>query len=421
MDTQEIFVDKRLATPSSTGQRLRASCAVLMQDVGEAANRVVAGRALQMYSSLPMDEKRDYFEFLLHEFGVDDDALIDAYGTWERTRDPASLADLFEVVEPARQELLRRLNHAPGGTSMLVDMRADLLTLIRDSPELHPLDRDFRHLLSSWFNRGFLRLEEIHWDGPESHKQHILEFETVHPMRTTTELSARLRPADRRIFAFFHPATGDIPLIFVEVALTREIATDLDAVLASNDPCDPAQATTAVLYSINNSLRGLAGISFGHFLIKQVIDSVRDQLPGLTTFVTLSPLPGFRAWLDATEDPVAAAPRRALSTHDHVDTVVADESTTRAIQAAAAHYVAEIKHHDGRPRDPVARFHLGNGAVLWQTAWPASRTDYQWDQSYGAMVVYRYELEHLETRHENYIRRKSITVGTPALNLLTNR
>ncbi|MCH8566213.1 AMP-binding protein [Nesterenkonia sp. LB17] len=424
------------APASAPLEQLTAACAALMGDLGEASMRAVAERALATYRELDDDARTEFFAHMLHAYAVEPDALRRAYAKWDSSEGQVELADLFEASEPRRQALLRRLNHAPDGTLHLVNMRADLRRILRDRADLTPLDRDFRHLLSSWFNRGFLRMEQVGWDASREMKNHLLRYEKVHPMRDLNELKRRLRPKDRTCYAFFHPATGNLPLIFVEVALVKGVPGAVEPLLTPTEALSPAKADTAVLYSINNSLDGLAGISFGSLLIKQVIDQVSTELPHLGHFVTLSPIPGFRRWLREQARTATSAELAAL----HVDlaelTGPADARGAASMRgasspgeaaaaelrerlcAALARYIAVERRSDGQPLDPVARFHLGNGATAWQLHWPASGADYMWDQSYGAMINYRYEPSLVEQRHENYVRHGVIALGDHVTALL---
>lgn len=429
-------------TESAALEQLTAACAVLMGDLGEASMRAVAERALGTYRELDEGARTAFFTHVLQAYGVEPDSLRRAYAQWDLSEGHTELADLFEASEPRRQALLRRLNHAPDGTLHLVNMRADLRRIMRDRADLAPLDRDFRHLLSSWFNRGFLRMEQVGWDSSREMKNHLLRYEKVHPMRDLNDLKRRLRPRDRTCYAFFHPATGDLPLIFVEVALVRGIPGAIEPLLMPTEALAPAKADTAVLYSINNSLDGLAGISFGSLLIKQVIDQVSTELPHLRSFVTLSPIPGFRRWLREQARAAESAELAALyvDLQELTETLQLNESAgltgsadregtaglngagTRQLQdrlsAALARYIAVERRSDGQPLDPVARFHLGNGAIAWQLHWPASAADYMWEQSYGAMINYRYDPSLVEQRHEDYTRHGDIAVGEPVSRLL---
>jgi len=415
--------DQGIPEPAALEQ-LSAACEVLMGDLGEASMRAVAQRALTSYGQLDTADKVTFFGLMLNTYAVEVDALKHAYQQWEHTQGQAELADLFDASEPRRQQLLRRLNHAPGATLELVNMRADLRALMREHPELAPLDRDFRHLLSSWFNRGFLRMEQVRWDSSREMKNHLLRYEKVHPMQEMSDLKARLRPRDRTCYAFFHPATGDLPLIFVEVALVQGIPASIEEILNPVETISPAKADTAALYSINNALEGLAGISFGNLLIKQVIDQVSTELPHLEHFVTLSPIPGFRNWLgQQPKDPDLAALHAELEQlHGTADLPAAElEALKVRLAPVLARYIAVERRGNGQPLDSVARFHLGNGATAWQLHWPASNAGYMWDQSYGAMINYRYEPHLVEQRHEDYVRNGTVALGDRVTRLLQDQ
>ncbi|MFG2428998.1 malonyl-CoA decarboxylase domain-containing protein [Streptomyces sp. NPDC048590] len=407
---------------ASALEQLLAACDVLMSDIGEASLRAVAARALAAYGALDADGRCAFFTHITRAYDADADQVRAAFHRWEAARDAGGhggeeLVRLFDAVEPARQQLLRRMNHAPDATLALVHMRADLRGLLREHPELRPLDHDFHHLLTSWFNRGFLRMAEVTWNSPGDLHDHLLRGERVHPMAGLDELRRRLQPEDRRVYAFFHPATGDVPLIFVEVALVHGLPDTIAPLLDPGPALDPALADTAALYSINNALDGLAGVSFGSFLIKQVIEQVGEQLPHLTRFATLSPIPGFRRWLEeqAGQDAELGALAGELGSLTGAD-ALPEEDADRIrprLFAALARYVALERREDGRPLDPVARFHLGNGSAAWQLNWPANSSPEAWRQSYGAMINYRYEPDQLERRHEDFVRRRTVALGGP--------
>lgn len=394
-------------------------CATLMSDVGDAALRALATRALAAYATLDDVDRTAFFTHITDHYDVDADAVRTAFGRWERARatgsnGTAEMVGLFDVVEPARQQLLRRLNHADGATLILTGMRADLRTQLPAHPELRPLDHDFHHLLTSWFNRGFLRLEEVVVDSPSELRDNLRRYEKVHPMADGAEITRRLAPPDRRVYAFLHPATGDVPLIFVEVALVRGIPDAIGPLLDAGPALDPATADTAALYSINNSLDGLAGVSFGSLLIKQVIEQVSEQLPHLRRFVTLSPIPGFRGWLDAQSDPELRSLATELAAMEP-DRLTGDdvERLRPQLLPVLTRYIADERRADGRPVDPVARFHLSNGAAAWRLNWPANRSPAAWGQSYGAMINYDYDPAQLERRHEEFARHRTIALAGP--------
>jgi malonyl-CoA decarboxylase len=299
------------------------------------------------------------------------------------------------------------LNRAPGGTGELVAMRSDLLSLLNGHKDLAALDRDVVHLLSSWFNRGFLVLRSIDWSTPANILEQIIRYEAVHEIRDWDDLRRRIDPVDRRCYAFFHPAMPDAPLIFVEVALTEQIPGAIAPLLAvDRQPAGIERARTAVFYSISNTQRGLGGISFGNFLIKQVVEELRRELPKLDTFVTLSPVPGFMPWLkQATDAPLTEEDRALLA---HLDEPKWFENAELAAQLRAvleplaAYYFLKARTSKGRLIDSVARFHLGNGARLERINWLGDLSPKGLRESAGIMVNYLYRLEDIEKNHEAY-------------------
>src|SRR5216683_3250336 len=288
-------------------------CEALLSGRGEASGTAMAREVLDHYQDLDTDGRLTFFQALVRGFGPDHEKLEKAIDAWRAAPDDDDTSDLHFASEPRRQELIRRLNRAPGGTSDLVDMRADLLKLMNSHKDLGALDRDVVHLLSSWFNRGFLVLRRIDWSTPANILEQIIRYEAVHEISDWDDLRRRIDPIDRRCYAFFHPALADEPLIFVEVALTETIPGAIAPLLAADrQPVAIERARTAVFYSISNTQRGLGGISFGNFLIKQVVEELRRELPKLENFVTLSPVPGFMAWLKEASDVPVSGDDRAL-------------------------------------------------------------------------------------------------------------
>ncbi|MEO0994871.1 MAG: malonyl-CoA decarboxylase family protein, partial [Pseudomonadota bacterium] len=272
----------------------------LLEGRGEATGLALAQAVIARFAALDAPARRVFFELLRIRFGVDQTALETAVARWREAGDDASARALHYACEPRSQELLRMLNRAPGGTAALVMMRTELLRALRDAPELAGLDADFRHLFSSWFNRGFLELRRIDWSTSAAVLEKIIAYEAVHAIQDWDDLRRRVAAPDRQLYAFFHPALPDEPLIFVEVALTDAIPGAISPILArERTPLDPARATTAVFYSISNCQTGLRGISFGNFLIKQVVEELRRDAPSVRTFVTLSPVPGLRRWTES--------------------------------------------------------------------------------------------------------------------------
>ncbi|WP_355660765.1 malonyl-CoA decarboxylase [Halomonas salifodinae] len=398
-------------SPTDPAQCLTAltqACETLMQPGGEASRILVAKQALGHYASLDAEQRHAFFTLLAEEYAADPEAIHAAYAGYQEDEGNASLQRLFAACEPRRLRLLRRLNLCPGGTHELVKMRADLLGLLKEAPELAPLDADFAHLFGSWFNRGFLILESIDWNTPAAILEKIIRYEAVHEIHDWNDLRRRIDPEDRRCYAFFHPAIGNEPLIFVEVALCRGIPGDIQAILADGEEVPAEEADTAAFYSISNCQRGLKGISFGNFLIKQVAQELKRELPNLSQFVTLSPVPGFAAWLDGLREVgqchLSAAAETALADGTWHQDEDARQALAPELRALAAHYLLEAKRPQGLPLDPVARFHLGNGASLHRLNWPGDTSPKGRRQAHGLMVNYRYELERIEQNHEAFSR-----------------
>jgi malonyl-CoA decarboxylase len=411
------------ASPLPAADRLANACTALMRRSGEASRIAVAEQALDAYGELDAAGKAAFFQALLVDYSASPEAIRTAYAAWDATPSEAALVDLFAAVEPRRQTLLRRLNLAPGGTLQLVRMRKDLIGALREIPDLAPLDADFAHLLASWFNRGFLVMRRIDWNTPAAILEKIVAYEAVHEIRGWDDLRRRLEPADRRCYGFFHPATGDEPLIFVEVALCNGIPATIGPLLAAGGNADPDRADTAVFYSISNCQPGLKGVSFGNFLIKQVARDLSLDLPQLTTFVTLSPAPGFAAWLkrEAAGNTEAQALADALVGAGWEDNFKARVALEPQVQAWAARYFVEAKTEAGTPVDPVARFHLGNGASAHRINWPADFAPGALKQSHGLMINYLYELDAIEARHEAFAANGTVACGPEVQRALHGR
>lgn len=416
---KQVTAQDLLLRPAS--ERLAAACDVLMGRIGEAARIAVAEQALAAYAELDEQGRQAFFVLLRDRFGADPDPIRKAFAAYDADPTAGNLVPLFEAVEPRRQTLLRRLNMAPGATLRLVRMRADLLDAIKVDRSLAPVDGDFAHLLGSWFNRGFLRLERVDWSTPAAILEKIINYESVHKMNGWDDLRRRLDSADRRCYAFFHPATGDVPLIFVEVALTHSIPDAIAPILTAPIPDGAPDADTAVFYSINNSLRGLKGVSFGNFLIKQVVAVLQAELPELKTFVTLSPAPGFSTWLSRQDEPQATALRTGLEQGDWQTDPAAVEALRPALEKLAARYFTEAKSRSGAPFDPVARFHLGNGAAAWRVNWPADLAAGAVGSAHGLMINYLYDPAAIETQHEAFMRDGTVAIGAPLAEVLTAR
>jgi malonyl-CoA decarboxylase len=401
-------------------------CEELASSRGEASGVVLARRILDRYEEANPAGKDAIFAFLASRFVPDAAEAAKAAEAYLKTPGTETLERLAIAVESPRQELLRRLNLAPGGTAALVRMREDLLARMNTS--LAGVNRDFVHLFSSWFNRGFLVLQRMSWSSPASILEKIILYEAVHEIKGWDDLRRRLDPHDRRCFAFFHPALIDDPLIFVEVALCGEIPGSIHTLLDSEGGQENAgpEPSVAVFYSISNCQEGLRGISFGNFLIKQVVEELTREVPSLKTFVTLSPAPLFRSWLFRAlghgELAYLPEPQRALLHKAHElgwsEEEAQQDAMRPAVLAAAAHYYLLAKDRAGRPLDPVARFHLGNGARLERLNWLGDTSEKGITQGLSLMVNYRYDLRDIERNHEAYVNQGAIAASKSVRALL---
>jgi malonyl-CoA decarboxylase len=401
-------------------------CRDLLSGRGEASGVALAREILARYGELTTGPRIAFFEALAEQFGVDRARLDAAVAAWQAAPSDETAAEVHLAAEPLRQELFRRLNLAPSGTRALVRMREQIIDAMQHRSEFAAVDADFVHLFSSWFNRGFLVLQRIDWSTPASILEKIIRYEAVHEISDWDDLRRRIDSPDRRCYAFFHPALVDEPLIFVEVALAREIPSSIEPVLAARrDIVDPDKATTATFYSISNCQRGLAGVSFGNFLIKQVVEEISRESPLLTTFVTLSPAPGFAAWLHRerhADAPVALRPDdvaalAALDREDWPQHPSLVDNLRDPLIRAAAFYFMHARTKRGAPVDPVARFHLGNGARLERINFLADTSPKALQQSHGLMVNYQYDLADIEKNHEAYAEHRTVVASAAVAKL----
>jgi malonyl-CoA decarboxylase len=388
--------------------RLASVLRTLISQRGEASGAALARRALALYRSLDEAGRLHFFQVLARDFSPDREAVLAAARAYHDDPSPASLAQLERVTEPPRQEVFRRMNMAPGGTAALLELRSAVQKLSRAHPELEVVDNDLTHLLGSWFNRGFLQLKRIDWRTPAAILEKLITYEAVHEIRGFPDLKRRLE-RDRRCFAFFHPVLEDEPLIFVEVAFVNEIPSAVAPILALESVVgDPSRARCAVFYSITSTQPGLRGISFGNFLIKQVAEDLHAELPNLKIFATLSPVPGLRAWArkhlampqaDPELEGLRVRLAEALAGDDIPQLALRD-----GLEGLAAWYLTR-EWSEGQVIDPVARFHLGNGARLERINWGADVSPKGLAQSFGVMVNYVYDLGEVERNHEEYFNR----------------
>lgn len=398
----------------------------LLSGRGESSGVAIARKILDTYRGLSDDEKVAYFHFLAEGLVPEQPAIQSAAQAYLDNPGPETLADLGTAVESPRQEYFRRLNLAPGATAEIVAMRADLLRLLSKDDALMLVNADLSHLLRSWFNRGFLVAQRIDWSTPALILEKIIQYEAVHEIKGWDELRRRLDPRDRRCFAFFHPSLVDEPLIFVQVALASEVPSSIQALLAEKSEDAVKTPTTAVFYSISNCQTGLSGISFGSFLIKQVAEDLAREIPSLKTFVTLSPVPRFAAWLE-----------RARNSEDELGLSDEDKETLGALQdpgwaahareeqavrsvllPLAARYLVQAKTKKKAPVDPVARFHLGNGARLERINWLGDKSAKGLRQAHGLMVNYLYDLGDIEKNHEAYANKGTVITSRSVKALL---
>lgn len=413
------------ARRSSENNALRSTirlCKRLLSERGAANSVAIAGDFVQAYAGLPPKQRADLFDTLARDYSPDPQAVLSAATAYAQAPTAQHLVQVSQATEPARQELFRRINRAPGGTACLISMRRELLGMLSAKPELLALEADLMHLLSSWFNPGFLRLEKVDWQSPAQLLEQLIRHEAVHAIDGWDDLRRRLQP-DRRCYAFFHPQLPGEPLIFVEVALLPEMPAMIAPLIDKQSTSqEPGSFKVAAFYSISNCQPGLRGVSLGNFLIKQVATALQAELPRLKRFCTLSPVPGLMDWLLKRPD-FAALPKvrkqhvpRLQAAHalllktcgqDLAGLTQAkpdkdlDALEQEALLRLSAAYLVYQTHSSGG--DPVARFHLDNGARLERINLGGNPSRNGLRQSAGLMVNYLYELDEVENRHEQYM------------------
>ncbi|MGA9003456.1 MAG: malonyl-CoA decarboxylase [Pseudolabrys sp.] len=422
-----LLAGDRRGDASARSESLVELCEDLLSGRGEASGVALAREILGRYADLTIGPRIAFFEALAQRFSTDAAHMEKAIAAWRAAPSDATAAEVHSASEPRRQELFRRLNLAPGGTAALVRMREQLVDSLDHRDDLRAVDDDFIHLFSSWFNRGFLVLQRIDWSSPAIVLEKIIRYEAVHEIRDWEDLRRRIDPPDRRCYAFFHPALVDEPLIFVEMALTRDMPSAIAPILGKErEIVETEKARNATFYSISNCQRGLAGVSFGNFLIKQVVEEVSREMPKLSTFVTLSPVTNFASWLkrERAEENSAAlteADKAALAVLDQPGWW-RDEDTAAEVQdsvmRAAAWYFLRARNQRGTPLDAVARFHLGNGARLERINWLADTSERAMAQAHGLMVNYLYDLDEIEKNHEAYAEGPTVVASGAVQRLL---
>lgn len=403
---------------------------------GEVSARARAAALGRLYLGFDDAGKRAFLQVLANGFAADEVVLDAAIAEVQRAADPATRHKaqraLRLALTPPRQRLLTQFTALPQGVKFLVDMRADALRFRKEVPELAIVEADLEDLLVGWFDVGFLELQRISWNSPAALLEKLIAYEAVHAIESWDDLRNRL-DADRRCYAFFHPRMPLEPLIFVEVALVKGIAGNVQALLDQAQPVmDPLEADTAIFYSISNTQTGLRGISFGNFLIKRVVDDLRRDLPNLKQFSTLSPIPGFRKWLEQTvaegaPDLVDARSRDELShalgqrfskgmlpgllkDHAWTDNAALADALKPVLLRLGARYLLSTDQKN-KPIDPVARFHLSNGAEVYRLNWLGDRSRNGLKQSAGMMVNYLYRLDDIDQNHERFVRDGTIAAS----------
>ncbi|MDA9112370.1 malonyl-CoA decarboxylase [Gammaproteobacteria bacterium] len=361
----------------------------VMSSSGEVSSLVYAEHLLTLIETLDENDLVVFLKKLSEDYDIDPETLSKASKEYSANKTQQNLQKISQSSEPQWVELFRRLNTTPNGTVRLVRLREKIRSLVKSNPDIAFFDSSLLSLFKSWFNPSFLVLEKIDWSTPANILEKIIEYEAVHEINSWDDLRARLAPEDRRCFAFFHPLIPDEPLIFVEVALCNEIPKTINEVIKiDRDVIEYKDINTAVFYSISNCQDGLSGISFGNFLIKKVAHKLKQELDDLNRFVTLSPVPGFVRWL------------KTKSLENSLD--------DNTLMTQALIYLTESEREDNLPNDPVAKFHLGNGAILEQINLNADESAKGIAQSQGLMVNYLYNLELLEKNHELFFKTKNV-------------
>jgi malonyl-CoA decarboxylase len=384
-------------------------CQRLLDRTGEAGAVKTAGEVIELIRSFDSDARTEFLDALAAKFCSGGPELQRAAQAYSADPSPKNLALLQAGVESPCMKLFQSLNAADGATPTLVELRSWMLDSVTAKLSWLPVSEDLRRLFDFWFNRGFLILERIHWQTPASVLERLIHYEAVHQIQGFPDLRRRLE-ADRRCYAFFHPAMPGEPLVFVEIALTKGASSTIGPLLDSASPVSQADhADSAVFYSITNCQAGLRGVPFGSFLIKQVVDDLRQDLPGLRRFVTLSPIPGFRGWL--SRQPEYARLKPALEGGAWGSNSAESSALEPVLTSLCAYYLLKVKKGD-EPLDPVARFHLRNGASLDRINWKADLSERAMESSFGMMVNYAYRPREIEFNHERYVTRHKIAAGS---------
>jgi malonyl-CoA decarboxylase len=384
----------------SLHQDIKKATESVMSTTGEVSSIAFAGHLLDLIEAETEDGLDEYLSYLLKEYDIDTDSLLKNVEAYSRDKNSTNLGLIGNSSEPRWIELFRRLNATPGGTHRLIKLRERIKTLLNDGREhLKTLDAGLLKLFKYWFNSSFLVLEKIDWSTPANVLEKIIEYEAVHEINSWNDLRARLAPNDRQCFAFFHPLIPEDPLIFVEVALTNGIPESIESVIKiDRDEIEYTKINTAVFYSISNCQDGLAGISFGNFLIKKVAHKLKQEISEIDKFVTLSPVPGLMRWMEI----------HAPVTYENCINKISDDEN---LLKKTFLYLTESNREDNLPNDPVARFHLGNGAILHKINLHGDRSKKGMSQSHGVMINYLYDLDIVEKNHELFFKNKEVVLS----------
>ena len=391
-------------------------CDDLISNKGAAFGITVARDVTKLYQVLSLENKLIFFKRINERYKANFTEVDDAINLYKISPNEKTLANLFKVSSGKRRELFTRMNMAPNGTSIIIELREDLLKVLKDNKDLKVLDDDLRYLFKGWFNPGFLKLEKITWDTKAAVLEKIIQYERVHQIKDMYELKRRLGE-DRRFFSYFHPALEDEPIIFVQVALTKGLGRSIQELMKpSNDK--KKNYDTATFYPISNCQEGLSRV-LGNFLIKRVVYEIQEELPHIKNFGTLSPIPGFADWLSYVDEPkikniLANLKNQDMSFLKSKDLKLGDSriiENKEAIMKLVSHYIVNEKNQQGLPVNDVSRFHLGNGAIVEDIVINANISEQGFKRAFGIMVNYLYELKNIEKNHENYMNNNKVIVS----------
>ena len=416
-DVGKKIFKKKESIKKNDVESIISLCDDLISNKGAAFGITVARDITELYQTLSEENKILFFKKINEKYKPSFTKVNQAIDIYKNSQNEKNLSDLFKVSEGSRRELFRRMNMAPNGTEIIVSLREDLLRILKNNPDLIPLDNDLRHLFRAWFNPGFLKLEKITWNTKAAVLEKIIEYERVHQIKDMNELKRRLGE-DRRFFSYFHPALEDEPIIFVQVAFTKGLGKSIQELLKPSTAGDKMN-DTATFYSISNCQEGLSRVTLGNFLIKRVVYEIQEELPHIKNFGTLSPIPGFRKWFSYLEENKIKNILQDLKEQDvsflkSNDLKIGDKriiENNNAIKKLVAHYIVNEKNHKGLPINEVSRFHLGNGAIVEDIVINANISEVGFERSFGVMANYLYELKNIEENHENYINNKKVIIS----------